>query len=233
VFDFTLEGVLASYQSSLDRLGTARVELLLAHDLGKLTHGEAAEEYTQQFLQGGYKALCQLKAEGRIDLIGIGVNEVDICHRLLDEVALDAILLAGRYTLLEQDALPLLDRCAHLGVRVIVGGPFNSGLLVENPESGPLHYDYEKAPARLVSRVASLRSICAEYATPLPAAALRFPLGHPAVTCVLPGFAGPAQVQQAAAWNKTSIPAALWPALKHAELLAPDAPYPGAQRKNA
>jgi D-threo-aldose 1-dehydrogenase len=206
---------------------------LLAHDLGKLTHGEAAEEYTQQFLKGGYRALCQLKVEGRIDLIGIGVNEVDICHLLLDEVALDVILLAGRYTLLEQDALPLLDRCAQLGVRVIVGGPFNSGLLVENPDSGPLHYDYGKAPERLVSRVASLRSICAEYSTPLPAAALRFPLGHPAVACVLPGFAGPAQVEQAVAWNETSIPAALWPALKDAQLLAPGAPYPGGQRKNA
>ena len=226
VFDYTFEGVLASYRSSLERLGTTRVELLLAHDLGKLTHGEAAEEYTQQFLKGGYRALCQLKVEGRIDLIGIGVNEIDICHRLLDDIALDVILLAGRYTLLEQDALPLLDRCAQLGVRVIVGGPFNSGLLVENPDSGSLHYDYGKAPARLVSRVASLRSICAEYSTPLPAAALRFPLGHPAVACVLPGFAGPAQVEQAVAWNETSIPAAFWPALKDAQLLAPGAPYP-------
>jgi D-threo-aldose 1-dehydrogenase len=225
VFDYSHDAILSSHEASLRRLGLNRVDLLLAHDLGTATHGDEADRHTAIFLKGGYIAMRRLKSEGRVSAIGIGVNEIAICERLLDEVALDVILLAGRYTLLEQGALPLLDRCAALGVQVIVGGPFNSGLLVET--SGPRHYNYEAAPPEILERVERLASLCAAHRIDLPAAALAFPLAHPAVACVLPGFASPAQVDQFAAWRNQAIPRSLWSGLRTAGLVEPKAPMPG------
>jgi D-threo-aldose 1-dehydrogenase len=225
-FDYREDAVLASHEASLERLGLARVNLLLAHDLGALTHGTAAEVHLGDFLGGGYPAMRRLKEAGRIDAIGLGVNEIEICERLLDEVTLDVILLAGRYTLLEQGALRLLDRCARAGVRVIVGGPYNSGLLVETPGRDALHYDYAEAPPGLVERAQALREVCAAYATPLPAAALQFPLAHPAVASVVAGLATPAQAAAMAGWIGNDIPHALWGSLRAAGLLATGAPTP-------
>jgi D-threo-aldose 1-dehydrogenase len=145
---------------------------------------------------------------------------------LLDEIELDVILLAGRYTLLEQGALGLLDRCAAMGVRVIVGGPFNSGLLVETAPAEDLHYDYGAAPQALVDKAKALRRTCEAHRAPLPAAALRFPLAHPAVACVLPGLSDPGQVGQALDWRAREILATLWPALRKAGLIVADAPLP-------
>lgn len=224
VFDYSHDAILSSHRASLQRLGIHRIDLLLAHDLGPATHGADADRHTATFLRGGYAAMRRLKSEGRVSAIGIGVNETAICERLLDEVELDVILLAGRYTLLEQGALPLLDRCAALGVQVIIGGPFNSGLLVET--SGPLHYNYEAAPAPLLERVDRLAHACAGHGAELPAAALAFPLAHPAVACMLPGFATPAQVNQFATWRNQAIPPALWSALRESGLVRVDAPMP-------
>ena len=225
VFDYSADGVLSSYEASLARLRLSRVNILLAHDLGQRTHGSESARMTADFLAGGYEAMRQLRATGRIDAIGIGVNETRICEELLDQVELDVILLAGRYTLLEQGALPLLDRCARLGVAVISGGPFNSGLLVEQP-AAVVHYDYEAAPADVIQTARRLRGICEQFNTPLPAAALRFPLGHPAVQCVLPGLSAGHEVEQALAWLDQTIPPELWPALRAAGLLAGAAPLP-------
>ncbi|MET0309127.1 MAG: aldo/keto reductase [Sphingomonas sp.] len=226
VFDYRADAVLASHEASLERLGLARVNLLLAHDLGRLTHGDAVDAHLGDFLGGGYPAMRRLKEAGRIDAIGIGVNEVEICHRLLDEVPLDVILLAGRYTLLEQGALPLLDRCARSGVRVIVGGPYNSGLLVETRGRGALHYDYAEAPPALVARAQALGEACAAYRTPLPAAALQFPLAHPAVASVVAGLATAGQADAMAGWIGTEIAAGLWRALRAAGFIAAGAPTP-------
>jgi D-threo-aldose 1-dehydrogenase len=198
-FDYREDAVLASHEASLARLGLARV---------------------------GYPAMRRLKETGRIDAIGIGVNEIAICERLLDEVPLDVILLAGRYTLLEQGALPLLDRCARDGVKVIVGGPYNSGLLVEAPNGVALHYDYAAAPAPAVARAQALWTACSAYAVALPAAALQFPLAHPAVTSVVAGLATPAQVADLASWTEADIPGGLWRHLRAAGFLAPSAPTP-------
>ena len=225
-FDYGEDAVLASHEASLERLRRARVNLLLAHDLGTLTHGDAAEAHLTDFLGGGYPAMRRLKDAGRIDAIGVGVNEVEICDRLLDEVQLDVILLAGRYTLLEQGALSLLDRCARDGVQVIIGGPYNSGLLVETPGRGPLHYNYSEAPAALVARARALGEACAAYGTPLPATALHFPLAHPAVSSVIAGLASPGQVDAMAGWAQTEIADGLWRSLRVAGLIAAGAPTP-------
>ena len=225
-FDYHAEAVLASHQASLRRIGVERVDMLLAHDLGELTHGPDAGHHLRVFLESGYKAMRSLRESGEIDAIGIGVNETAICDRILDEVDIDVILLAGRYTLLEQGALALLDRCAKLGVQVIVGGPFNSGLLVEDPDAGPVHYNYAPAPDDLVARANALRAVCHAHGTALPAAALAFPLRHPAVCSVVAGLASPSQVQQATAWRVADIPTALWDDLRSASLIGGGAPLP-------
>jgi D-threo-aldose 1-dehydrogenase len=225
-FDYSFDGVMSSYQSSLRRLHGRRINILLAHDLGARTHGAKSAQTTADFLSGGYQAMRQLREAGQIDAIGIGVNETAICDELLDRIELDFILLAGRYTLLEQDALPLLDRCARMGVGVIVGGPFNSGILVEQASAAVLHYDYDVATTGLVAAARRLRVLCERLHTSLPAAALRFPLAHPAVRCVLPGLASKGEVEQALAWREHAVPAALWTALRDAGLTAPLAPLP-------
>ena len=225
VFDYGGEAVVASHRQSLERLGLDQVELLLAHDLGEATHGAAAERHLATFLDSGYGAMRALKQAGEIEMIGLGVNEVGVCERLMNEVELDVILLAGRYTLLEQGALALLDRCAAEGVRVIVGGPFNSGLLVES--QGPQrHYNYGPAPDAVLARADALARVCQARGAPLAAAALAFPAAHPAVAAVLPGFADPDQATQVAAWRDKALPPELWRDLRDAGLVEPNAPTP-------
>lgn len=225
VFDYSYDAVLKSYRESGRRIGVDRLDILLAHDLGRETHGGDAERHERAFIEGGYVAMLELKAAGAIDRIGIGVNEVEICDRLLDRLTLDVILLAGRYTLLEQGGRDLLDRCAAIGVEVIIGGPFNSGLLVES-RGAPRHYNYASAPDALVARADALAAECDALDVPLPAAALAFPFGHPAVACVLPGFGSPEHVDQFAGWRDQEVPAALWPRLRAQGLLDPGVPIP-------
>jgi D-threo-aldose 1-dehydrogenase len=228
VFDYSYDGVMASFEASRQRLGRERVDILLAHDLGVLTHGEAHPAYFRAFLEGGYRAMRELKADGRAGAIGIGVNEIDVCLQVLREVEIDAILLAGRYTLLEQGPLSdLLPECARRGVSVIVGGPFNSGILAAfETGRGPSRYNYEAAPPDVVERVERLALICASHGTPLAAAALQFPLAHPSVVSVLAGLGAPQEVDELMGSLRVEIPAELWDELKAERLIRPDAPTP-------
>lgn len=225
VFDYGGEAIVTSHRQSLERLAAGHIDLLLAHDLGKATHGDQAERHLAAFLDTGYAAMRGLKRAGKVAMIGLGVNEVAICERLMDEVELDVILLAGRYTLLEQGALALLDRCAAEGVRVIVGGPFNSGLLVETAK-GPRHYNYDPAPDDILARAEALGQVCRAHDTPLAAAALAFPGAHPAVSTVLAGLADPVQVEEVLGWRVTAPSPDLWRALRAASLLDAKAPTP-------
>ncbi|KQM26299.1 MULTISPECIES: aldo/keto reductase [unclassified Sphingomonas] len=225
-FDYSRDGVLASFDASRARLRRDRIDLLLAHDLGELTHGADAAAQMATFLDGGYSAMRQLRDAGVVGAIGIGVNEIAVCEDLLDRVELDAILLAGRYTLLEQAALDtLLPRCAARGVRVIVGGPYNSGILASG--TGPdARYNYEAPPAEVTRRVDAIAAICARHAVPMAAAALQFPMAHPAVTAVIPGMADVGEVAQAATLATMPLPGALWTDLIDAGLIRADAPVP-------
>ncbi|UTF59157.1 aldo/keto reductase [Gilvimarinus sp. DA14] len=227
VFDYSYGGVMRSFNESLQRLSVERVELVFAHDLGELTHAEQHEQRWREFCEGGMRALEELKAAGRIGAIGLGVNEVAVCERALDELAVDVFLLAGRYTLLEQTPLDsLLPRCAQAGVSVIAAGPFNSGILAADLTADVLHYNYAPAPEAIVQKVRQLRSVCDDYAVPVQAAALQFPAAHPQVVSVLAGFASAAEVEQARVWIDTDIPASFWRALKAGGLLHPQAPVP-------
>lgn len=217
VFDYGGEAVLRSHEESLARLRRERVDLLLAHDLGELTHGAESARHMRAFLDSGYAAMRELRARGVVRAIGIGVNEVEVCLDLLERVELDVILLAGRYTLLDRRAGgELLPRCRERGVRVIVGGPYNSGILAQPTASQrEPRYDYEAPPPPILARAAALERVCERHGVELGAAALRFPLRHPAVASVIPGLVGETQVSQAVERMAADIPEHLWVELAH------------------
>lgn len=228
VFDYSYDGFMRSFESSLTRLGRERVDILWVHDLGRLTHGEDHQHHWQMFTQSGYRALTELRAEGRVKAIGLGANEWEICAQALDFADFDGFLLAGRYTLLEQGALEsFLPLCARRGASVVLGGPFNSGILASGVAGeGPHYYNYEAAPAGVIGRVAQIEQVCADFNVPLAAAALQFPAAHPQVCSVLAGLADAAQVEQAVTLMNQSLPDEFWQVLKARELLDSAAPVP-------
>jgi len=227
-YDYSGDGILRSFEASLHRLGLARVGLLLVHDIGRMVHGDQHDHYWDQLTEGGgFAALERLRDEGAIDGFGIGVNEIAVCQDAIRAAPLDAILLAGRYTLLEQAPLDaLFPECLAAGVTVIVGGPYNSGILASGTRGGPAHYNYGDAPEDVVRRVRRMEQIADEHGIPLAAAALQFPLAHPAVGCVLPGLRDATQVRQTLDWFELAIPAEFWAALRDENLLRADAPLP-------
>lgn len=226
VFDYSVHGIRAAFKGSQARLGVKSVDALLLHDIGEMTHGPAHPQILTQALEEALPEMAAMKWEGLTGAIGLGVNEIDVCQEVLAHFDLDVILLAGRYTLLEHaGALPFLDECHRAGVRIIIGGAFNSGLLAAGPGDA-LHYNYAAAPAWAVERADALRKVCAAYGASLPAAALHFCKAHPAVISVVPGAQSAAQVNQIARWIGETIDPALWTALKDRGLISPEAPVP-------
>lgn len=224
IYDYGYDGVMRSYQESLQRLGRDQIDILFLHDIGSFTHGDPDEElrHFNDAMSGGYRALEELRKSGDVTAIGIGVNETDVCLRALDHGDWDIFLLAGRYTLLEQEALdPLLTRCVDQGVQIVIGGPFNSGILV-----GGKTWNYSRAPASVHQRVDDLQKVCDAHSVALPAAALQFPLAHLAVSSVIPGTRTPRELSQVLAWKGSEIPASFWSDLKSERLLNPEVPTP-------
>lgn len=227
MFDYSRDGILRSHEASLQRLGLARVDILYVHDIGRQTHRELDAHYRSQLIDGGgLAALMELRAGGSVSAVGLGVNEIEVCLELMEEAEFDVHLLAGRYTLLEQGALQhLLPCCVQAGTSVVIGGPFNSGVLAAG-SSGGAHYNYAPAPAEVLDRVRALEQVCAAHEVPLAAAALQFPLAHPAVAAVIPGFANEAEVQTGLKFFHFSIPGAFWSELRERGLIDPRAPIP-------
>jgi len=228
VFDYGYEGVMRSHAESLERLGVPRVDILLCHDIGRLTHGDSHAARVREFLEGGYRAMRDLRAAGAVRAIGLGINEWQVCVELLETCELDCILLAGRYTLLEQPALArLLPLCVERRVSILCGGPFNSGILAAGSRAASrAHYNYAAPPADVVTRVRALEDLCAEYAVPLQAAALQFPLGHPAIASVVAGCVTEAEALNCARMFAQPIPAEYWRALRERGLVDERAPLP-------
>ena len=229
VYDYTYDGVMRSHEASLARLGVERVDILLVHDVDVFTHGsqEASDaKVCELFDGGGYRALCELKEAGQVRAIGAGVNEWQVCERLLGLGDFDAFLLAGRYTLLEQEALDsFLPLCVKRDVGIILGGPYNSGILATGAIEGA-RYNYEPAPADILDRVRRIEAVCAAHGVKLIEAALQFVMGHPAVRTVIPGAMTPEEVQANIALFSRNVPAGLWSDLKGQNLIRPDAPTP-------
>jgi len=226
-FDYSYDGVLRSHDDSLQRLGLPRVDLLLVHDIGRLTHGAEADRRLGELIDGGgLRALARLRDEGAVRAIGLGVNEVEVCLDLLPHVGLDVILLAGRYTLLEHEALDrFFPAAAAAGVSVLIGGPYNSGVLAAPPGADG-RYDYGPTPAAIVARVEALRGVCQRHNVPLAAAALHFVLAHPRVASVIPGARSANEMRANLAHHARIVPAALWRDLRDAGLVRADAPLP-------
>jgi len=218
LFDFSHDATLRSHDESLARLGLDRVDVLHVHD---------PDDHADDALRGAFPALRRLRTEGVVRAIGAGMNQSALLARFVREADVDCVLLAGRYTLLDQSALAgLLPLCLQRGVSVIAGGVFNSGLLAD--PSPRATYDYHPAPPALVERARRLATVCARHRVDLKAAALRFPLAHPAVACVLTGARSATEMVENARLFATPIPLALWDDLRSEGLLGDDTPTPGA-----
>ena len=216
VFDFSYDGVMRSVDESLERLGLERIDILHIHD---------PDDHYDQALDGAYRALDQLRHDGVIRAVGAGMNQAEMLVRFAREANFDCFLLAGRYTLLDQVALKeLLPVCVDRGVAIIAGGVYNSGILAD-PKPGA-HYNYAVAPAELIERAQRIGAVCARHGVPIKAAAVQFPLGHPAVTCVVVGCRSVAQLDESLAMFEFEIPSAMWQELKHERLIAPESPTP-------
>ena len=217
VFDFSREGVLRSVEASLARLGLDRIDILFIHDPDR--HWQAA-------LEGAYPALEELRAAGTVGAIGAGMNQSAMLSRFADETDMDVFLLASRYTLLDQDALPeLLPRCLARGIAVEVGGVMNTGVLVDPQPTS--HFDYRPASDEVIARARRIGEVCDRHGVSRRAAAIQFPLAHPAVTGLITGVRTPAHLDDYPVSMRLPIPAALWHELRSEGLLAPDAPTPG------
>jgi D-threo-aldose 1-dehydrogenase len=228
-YDYSYGGVMRSYEDSLQRLGLARIDILLVHDVGAFTHGDRDRERFEQLTKhGGLRALEELHTAGDITAVGVGVNEIEVCLELMRHARIDMILLAGRYTLLEQAPLEeLFPVCQRNGVQIVVGGPYNSGILATGTRhGGPLHHNYLAASKEIVTRVRALENICDQYEVPLAAAALQFPLAHPQVVSVIPGLESAERVTETVRLYNTRIPSEFWEAVRSAGHLGANAPIP-------
>ncbi len=223
VYDYSYDGVMRSFEASQHRLGLDRIDILLAHDIGEMQHGpELNARHFKDLSNGGYRAMDELRSNGQVRAIGLGVNENAVCLAALEIGDWDTFLLAGRYTLLEQTPLDdLIPACQAAGTSLIIGGPFNSGILV-----GREMWNYSKAPESVVDRVKKIGDICADNGVDLPVAALQFPLAHPVVSSIVPGARTAAEFQGILGWAASSTPTQLWVDLKSAGLLHSDAPLP-------
>ena len=222
VYDYGYDGIMRAFEDNLQRLGLDRIDILLAHDIGALTHGDDNARHFADLAKGGYRAMDELRRAGHVKAIGLGVNENQACMDALGIGDWDVFLLAGRYTLLEQTPLDtLFPACQSAGTTIICGGPFNSGILV-----GRETWNYAKAPAEIVEKARALADVADAFAVPLAAAALQFPLGNDLVTSVIPGPRDKAELQQNLEWFTTPIPDEFWFTLKSNGLLPEAAPIP-------
>jgi D-threo-aldose 1-dehydrogenase len=220
VNSWTRDDVHRSIEESLVRLNMDRVDIIYVHDPDVEPYGE------DQAVNEAFPALIELREQGVIRAIGCGMNEWQMPLRFIQRFDLDIILLAGRYTLLDHTGLSeFLPACVERGVKIAIGGPYNSGILARDL-SLPVTFDYEQAPARLVEQARKLTEICMAHRVDLKAAALQFVLAHPAVATVVPGAQSVAELEQNIAMVRQDIPTALWSDMRSAGLIPDNAPTP-------
>lgn len=217
-YDYSYDAVRRSLESSLERLGLDRVDILLCHDIDVWTHGDAQPGIFEAARSGALPAMRDLRDEGVVRAIGLGVNEWQVCDRVMDEFDVDCFLLAGRFTLLEQEPLDaFLPKCVERNVSIIIGGPYNSGILATD-ERRRATYDYKPAPEHLWEKAQAIRRMCESHGVDPRAAALQYPLRHPAVAAVIPGVWAVEEVDTNLRLIAADIPDALWRDLAAADL---------------
>lgn len=213
-WDFSADGINRSIEESLQRLGLDHIDIAYMHD---------PDDFVDEALESGYPALEKLRDEGVVRAIGVGMNQIAVPTRFVRETDIDVVLLAGRYTLLDQSgAEELLPAALERGVRIVLGGVFNSGLLAD-PRAAAT-YDYQPAPPELVQRALDIEAICLKYGVPLRAAAIAFGLAHPAVASVLVGVRSPEQAADCVAMAGVTVPETLWEELRERGLCGVGSP---------
>jgi D-threo-aldose 1-dehydrogenase len=218
VFDFSYDATMRSFEESLERLGVDRIDVLHIHD---------PDDYHDQAISGAYKALDKLRSEGTIGAVGSGMNQAEMLARFAREADFDCFLVAGRYTLLDQAALPeLLPICEQKGIAIIIGGVYNSGILANLGDPARETFNYQTAERQWVEKARAIDAVCRRHNVPIQAAALQFPLAHPAVAVVLTGARTTEELDQNVTFMQHPIPADLWAELKSGGLLPADAPTP-------
>lgn len=228
VYDYSYDGIMRSLEASFERLGIDRIDILYAHDLDIFTHGSkaASDARIEELMGSGYEALMSLRDQGVVKAIGAGVNEWQVCQTLAERGDFDLFLLAGRYTLLEQEALTsFFPLCKERGIGIVIGGPYNSGILATGPKPGAF-YNYSEAPQEILDRVGRIEAVCKAHGVRLIEAALKFPLLNDVVVSVIPGGQSVHEVEANKAILDAEIPAALWSDLKAEGLVRQDAPTP-------
>ena len=228
IYDYSYDGFMRSIDFSLERLGVDSIDVIFIHDVDVFNHKTVAvrDAHVKTILNSGIKALEKLRSEKVIKAFGAGVNEWEVCEILTRNSDVDIFLLAGRYTLLEQESLTsFLPLCEERGIGIVLGGPYNSGILATGPKPGAW-YNYDHAPRVILDRVAKIEAICKRHKEKLAQAALRFPMHHKNVVSVIPGGVSPKEVALNVATLDAKIPKALWKDLKAAGLLRTDAPVP-------
>lgn len=223
-FDYSYDGVMRAVEQSMQRMLTDRFDVLFMHDCDRYTHGSSQPEYFRQAIVSGFPALESLRDQGVVTAIGFGVNETDVMVDAVKAVDVDLCLLAGRYTLLEQDPLDaLFPMCAERGIGVVLGGVFNSGILATGAIEGA-RFNYAPAPLDVLAKAATMESICQRHGVALPAVAMQFGYAHPTVVSVCLGARNAQQQRRNAELADASIPAEVWSELRDSGLLRADAP---------
>jgi D-threo-aldose 1-dehydrogenase len=226
-FDYSYDGTMRSFEDSLQRLGLEHIDILFIHDADVFTHGaEMQKVYFRQAMDGCYRALIKLREQGLVKAVGVGVNNWEVMLDFMKAGDFDTLLVAGRYTLLEQEALnDLLPLCERRGTAIVIGGGFNGGILATGAVPGA-KWNYAPAPAHIMEKVRKIEAVCARYKVPLAAAALQFLLAHPAVASHVPGTRTVEQMTQNLMLVAHPIPKAFWQELKAEGLVRQDAPVP-------
>lgn len=227
-YDYSHDAAMRSIEDSLQRLGLARIDIVYIHDVNAKWAGDQLDARYRQAMDGAYRALDRLRAAGTVGAIGVGVNDIDVLLRFAQDGDFDVFMLAGRYTLLDTTALPrLLPLCVKRGIGITLAAPFSSGILATGAVPGAKHW-YADAPPEIMDRVRRMEAVCAAHGVTLRAAALQFPLAHPALRSVVAGMRSPQEVVENTEALRLPIPAALWQDLRAQGLIDPEAPVPGA-----
>ena len=233
IFDYSYDGTMRAFEDSLQRMALERLDICFIHDIDVFTRGDEQPEVFKAAMDGAYKALVKLRDEGLVKAIGVGVNEWQVCQAALEQRDFDCFLLAGRYTLLEQEALDsFLPLCEARDAAVIIGGGFNSGILATGATKNA-KYNYAPAPPAILDRVRAIEAVCGAYEVPLPAAAMQFVVAHPAIPSFVAGTRTVEQLQKNLAWFGHPIPDAFWAELKSKGLIHERAPTPAAKSSGA
>lgn len=222
--DYSYDGIMRCFEDSTQRLGLSDIDLLLIHDLDPVIHKAAFESHFKTFVESGYKALESLRAGGAIKAIGLGVKDADVCARAMDSGRYDCFMLERNYTLLEQPALTnFLPRCEKEDISIFIAGPFASGILATGPVKNA-NFHHKEADQAILNRVTQMQKICNDFNVPLAAAAIQFPLMHPAISSVVVGSRSAERMQQNVDFYNMDIPTQLWATLKDHAIIPKEAP---------